>query len=473
MKHYTQHFIGGEWVESEGQRAFEMVNPTTEMPFATMALASAYDVDQAVAAAKSAFDQFSSSSVDERISLFERIIVAYTQHIEALRQAVAEEVGCPISASVQVMGPLDHFRQAITTLQSYEFEKPLGTTTIRREAIGVCGLISPWNWPLQTPSVKIASAFAAGCPVVLKPSEFSTSSAIALARVLEDAGVPPGAFNLIIGDGGEAGSALCAHPDVDLVSFTGSTRAGILVAQTAALTVKRVAQELGGKSANVVLRDADLAAAARWNASRAFFNSGQSCHAPSRILVHRSQENEFLDHLIRAAGNIRIGQPLDPQTEMGPVVNKAQYDRIQNFIGIGTEEGAQLVHGGLGRPDGFSAGYFVKPTIFAGVSPTSTIAQEEIFGPVLTVSTYEDEDEAVDIANGTKYGLGGYLFSGSPERAKQVANRIRAGRVFINGAPGNSASPMGGYKQSGNGREMGIFGLEEFLETKAIFGHAA
>ena len=473
MRHYAKFYIGGEWVASASTRTMELVNPATEAPFATMTLGSQDDVDRAVAAAREAFPAYSRTTKAERIELFESVIDAYSKRQEDLRAAVAEEIGCPVSATVQVAGPLDHFRQAITTIRDYDFERGLGTTIIRREAIGVCGLISPWNWPVQTPCVKLSSALAAGCTVVLKPSEFSSTSVVILAEILHAAGVPKGVFNLVLGDGPIVGHALCTHPDIDLISFTGSTRAGILVAEAAAPTVKRVAQELGGKSANIILPDADLEAAARWNIGRGFFNSGQSCHAPSRILVHETQADDLLGHLASEAGKIRIGDPRDPAVTMGPVVNKSQYERIQKYIQIGLDEGAQLVCGGIGRPEGLTRGYFAKPTVLADVPPTATVAQEEIFGPVLVVLTYGSDEEAVEIANATPYGLGGYVFTSSPERGKAIGAQLRAGRVFLNGAPGNAAAPMGGYKQSGNGREMGVFGLEEYLEIKSMFGFAA
>ncbi len=470
MEQYRKFYIGGEWSEPSSLQTVQLIDPATETAFATVSMGNATDVDRAVAAARRAFADFSLSSAAERIAMFDRILAAYVARQSELADVIAREMGSPKSATVQTLGPIEHWKEAARVLGEYSFERRIGTSIIRREPIGVCGLISPWNWPLQTPVTKIAFALAAGCTIVFKPSEYSPLSAIVLAEILDEAGVPEGVFNLVNGDGVLVGGALCSHPEVDMISFTGSTRAGSLVAAAAAGTVKRVAQELGGKSANVVLPDADLEAAARWNIARGFFNAGQSCHAPSRILVHRSQVDEITGHLAREAAKVKIGDPRDALTTMGPVVNRIQFERIQRYIQIGIKEGAQLVCGGPGRPEGIERGYFVRPTVFSGVTPTMTIAREEIFGPVLAVIPYDSEEEAIAIANGTAYGLGGYVFCSDRERGLAVSRRLRAGRVFFNGAPGSVVAPMGGYKQSGNGREMGIFGLEEYLEVKAMFG---
>jgi aldehyde dehydrogenase (NAD+) len=470
MLHSESFYIDGRWVDPVSDRRASIIDPTTDTRLADFSLGNAEDVERAVAAARRAFTTFAQTDARDRIALLERIIAVYEKHRARLEDLIAREVGTPRSAAVQTQGPLDHFRYTIGLLKQYAFEKNLAGTIVRREPIGVCGLIAPWNWPLQTPVVKLCGALAAGCTVVLKPSENSPLSAIALAEILDEAGVPAGVFNLVNGDGPGVGEALCRHPDVDMISFTGSTRAGILVAQAAAPTVKRVAQELGGKSANVVLPDADLDAAAKWTVGRAFFNGGQSCHAPSRMLVHESQQEEMLRLLAKHASAVRIGDPRDPATTMGPLVNAVQFERVRRYISLGVEEGARLVCGGTERPDGFPKGCFVRPTIFGDVTPAMAIAREEIFGPVLSVLTYRTEDEAVSIANDTPYGLGGYVFSASRDKGLSVSRRLRAGRVFYNGANGNVASPMGGFKQSGNGREMGIFGLEEFLEVKAMFG---
>jgi len=473
MKTYDKCYIDGQWVEPVRSTKFELVNPSTEVPFATVSLASAEDVDRAVKAARRAFPAFSGTSKEERIALLERIIEFLAAREPDIEAAITLELGSPRGVKMHTVAALGSFRQAVATLKEYEFETRLGGNLVRREPIGVCGLITAWNWPMQLLATKLSMALAAGCTAVLKPSEFTPVSAILFTQLLHDAGVPKGVFNLVLGDGPTVGNAIAKHQDIDMVSFTGSTRAGILVAEAAAPSVKRVAQELGGKSANIVLPDADLAAAARWNVARAFANTGQSCHAPTRVLVHESQVETILPILREEAGKVRVGDPQDPATTMGPVVNKAQFERVQRYIKIGLDEGARLVTGGLGRPEGLTRGYFVKPTIFADVAPNATIAQEEIFGPVLAVIPYRTEEEAVEIANGTQYGLGAYVFAKDRAHGHAVGARLRAGRVFLNGTPSNTAAPMGGYKRSGNGREMGVFGLEEFLEVKAMIGFEA
>jgi aldehyde dehydrogenase (NAD+) len=355
-------------------------------------------------------------------------------------------------------------------IESYAFERELAETIVRREPIGVCALISPWNWPIQTSVIKAIYGIAAGCSMVLKPSDASPASGVALAEVMHAAGVPPGVFNLVIGRGSVVGDRLARHPDVDMVSFTGSTAAGIKVGEAAAGTVKRTCLELGGKSANIVLRDANLEKAARWNIHRGFSNTGQSCHAPSRMLVHESQVEEVLRHLADEISRIRLGDPRDPATTMGPLVHAAQFASVQRHIEIGIREGGRLAVGGLGRADGFNRGFFCKPTVIADVTPDMTLAKEEVFGPVLAVMPYRSEDEALRIANDSIYGLGGYVFSEDRKRGYEFACGLRAGRVSYNGANTNSFSPMGGYKQSGVGRSMGVFGLEEYLEVKSVYG---
>jgi aldehyde dehydrogenase (NAD+) len=470
MKIYDKCYIDGQWVAPRSSKQFELINPATETPFATVSLASSEDVDRAVRAARKAFPSFSSTTKAERIALLERIVELLSAREAEIEAAITQELGTPRTVKIHAVAAVASFRQAIATLKKYEFETHLDGNIVRREPIGVCGLITAWNWPLQLLATKLSMALAAGCTAVLKPSEFTPVSAILFTQVLHDAGVAPGVFNLVLGDGPSVGNAIAKHPDIDVVSFTGSTRAGILVAEAAAHSVKRVCQELGGKSANIILPDADLQAAARWNVARAFANTGQSCHAPTRILVQESQVEEVLRLLKDEVKKVRVGDPQDPVTTMGPVVNKAQFERVQRYIRIGLDEGARLVCGGPGRPEGLERGYFVKPTIFADVKPNMTIAQEEIFGPVLAVLCYSTEDEAVEITNGTMYGLGGYVFSKDVQHGRAIGARIRAGRVFLNGAASNTAAPMGGYKHSGNGREMGVFGLEEFLEVKAMIG---
>jgi aldehyde dehydrogenase (NAD+) len=470
MRSYEKCYINGEWVAPLSSREWTLTDPATEKPFASIALAGAEDVDLAVKAARAAFKEFSGTSKAERIDLLERIIERFVSRESELADVVTAELGTPVSQKIHAPAALASFKQALATLREYEFEYRLGPNIVRREPIGVCGLITAWNWPLQLLATKLAYALAVGCTIVLKPSEFTPLSAIHLTEVLHEAGVPKGVFNLVLGDGPIVGNAISKHMDIDMVSFTGSTRAGVLIAEAAAPSVKRVAQELGGKSANVILDDADLKAAAKWNVTRAFSNTGQSCHAPSRILVQENQVEEVLALLEQEAKEVKVGNPLDPQVTMGPVVNKLQFDRVQEYIKIGIEEGATVRIGGVGRPEGLEQGYFVKPTIFSNVTPNMRIAQEEIFGPVLAVIPYRTEEEAIEIANGTPYGLGGYVFSSNRERGKSVGRQLQAGRVFLNGAVSNTEAPMGGYKRSGNGREMGVFGLEEYLETKAMIG---
>jgi aldehyde dehydrogenase (NAD+) len=470
MIYHNKFYIDGEWVNPIHSTAFELINPATEAPIAQISLGSAEDVDRAVTAARRAFHAFSSTTKAERIALLERIIEAFSARENDIMAAITLELGAPKSLKAHTTSALAAFKQAVSTLRDYEFETPLGSNIVRREPIGVCGLITAWNWPIQLVATKLSSALAAGCTVVLKPSEFTPLSAIVLAEVVDSAGIPKGVFNLVNGDGPVVGNAISKHSDIDLVSFTGSTRAGILVAEAAAPSVKRVCQELGGKSPNIVLPDADLKAAAQWNITRGFSNTAQSCHAPTRILVQEHQVGEVLAFLEAEVKKVRVGDPNDPATTMGPVVNKSQFEKIQNYIQSGVDEGARLVCGGVGRPEGIDRGYFIRPTVFADVKPSMTIAQEEIFGPVLVVIGYSTEAEAVEIANGTPYGLGSYIFSSDRQKAMAIARQLRAGRVFYNGAPSNTVAPMGGYKQSGNGREMGVFGLEEYLEVKAMIG---
>ncbi|MFO1143010.1 MAG: aldehyde dehydrogenase family protein [Amaricoccus sp.] len=471
MKQYRHLYIDGQWVEPFGPGARELIDPTTEEAYASVASGGGVaDVDRAVMAARRAFGAFSRTTADERIALIDRVIAEYERREDELAQLIAQEVGVPLSFRAQVTGPAGHMKVARDLLKTYSFEHQLADTIVRREAIGVCALISPWNWPIQTSVIKVIYGIAAGCTMVLKPSDASPASGVALAEVMDAAGVPPGVFNLVIGRGSVVGEALSRHPEVDLVSFTGSTTAGIKVGEAAAQTVKRVCLELGGKSANVVLRDADLEKAARWNIQRGFSNTGQSCHAPSRMLVHESQIEAVLPYLQDEIARIRIGDPRDPATTMGPLVHAAQFASVQRHIEIGIREGGRLVTGGPGRPDGLNRGFFAKPTVLADVTPDMTLSREEIFGPVLVVMPYTTEEQAVSMANDSIYGLGGYVFGRDRERSREVARALRAGRVSYNGANTNSFTPMGGYKQSGVGRSMGVFGLEEYLEIKSIYG---
>lgn len=470
MEKFSKFYIDGSWVEPIECRPFDLVNPATEEVYGQVALGSATDVDRAVAAAGRAFKSFSKTSAKERIELLESIAAGVERREDDLMAALSREMGAPASLTQHVRSGTAALRQAASTLADYEFETWLGTNLIQREAIGVAGLITPWNWPHQLICNKIASAFAAGCTVVLKPSEFTPHSALILADIIDQLGVPAGVFNLVNGDGPIVGNAISAHEDIGIVSFTGSTRAGILVAEAAAPSVKRVAQELGGKSANIVLPDADLVAAANFNVSRGFSNSGQSCHSPTRLLVHEDQVEEVIVHLAAAAAKLKVGDPNVADTTHGPVVNRAQYERIQDYIRTAIAEGGRLVCGGPGRPEGLERGFFVQPTIFADITPDMTIARDEIFGMVTAVMTYRTLEEAIQIANATEYGLGAYLFTADQAKALELGRRLMAGRVFLNGAPSNTVAPMGGYRKSGNGREMGVFGLEEFLETKALIG---
>lgn len=471
MKHYGNHFIDGAWVTPSGPGQKELVDPFTERAFATVVNGgTAGDVDLAAKAASRAFETFSKSSIDQRIALIDRIIFAYEARMDEFADLIAQEVGIPVSSRAQVTGPVGHMKVARDLLKTYLFETQLADTVIRREPMGVCALISPWNWPIQTSVIKAIYGIAAGCTVILKPSDASPLSGIVLAEVFEKAGVPPGVFNLVLGRGSVVGAAMSSHPDVDMISFTGSTTAGAKVAEAASRTIKRVSLELGGKSANIVLRDADLERAARWNVQRCFFNTGQSCHAPSRMLVHESQMSEAVSYLVDESSKYRMGDPRDPATTMGPVVSQSQFESIQRYIAIAIGEGADLACGGVGRPASHRRGFFVKPTVFANVDPGALVSREEIFGPVLAVIPYKTEDQALEIANDSIYGLGGYIFGTDRQKAYAFASGLKAGRIVFNGAATNSHTPMGGYKQSGVGRSMGRFGLEEYLEIKSVYG---
>lgn len=470
MLQYPHLYIDGQWVEPTEPRHVELIDPTREIAFAKVAIGTAADVDLAVAAARRAFESFSTTSVAERMALIDRIIDVYEFRAEEFSELIAREVGIPVANRAQVKGPADHMRVARDVLRDYQFETSIGDAIVRREPIGVCALISPWNWPVQTGVIKVIYALAAGCTVIAKPSMNAAASGTLFAQVLHEAGVPAGVFNLVNGTGREVGDTMSRHPLVDMVSFTGSTAAGRQVGAAAADTVKRVSLELGGKSANVVLSDADLEKAARWTIQRCFFNAGQSCHAPARMLVHESQIDEIVPFLVDEARSFRLGDPLESTTTMGPVVSADQYKSIWDLIKSGIDEGATLATGGLEVPDGLDVGYFVQPTVFTNVTPEMTIAREEIFGPVLAVMPYRDEDDALRIANDSPYGLGGYVFGGGRTNPHRIVNGLRAGRVSYNGAPTDSYTPMGGYKQSGIGRSMGRFGLEEYLEIKSIYG---
>jgi aldehyde dehydrogenase (NAD+) len=473
MSRAAEFYIDGKWVKPTSPRWFELIDPATEEPIDSLALGNAADVDLAVAAARRAFPAYSETSVAERLALLRRIVAIYDRRSEEFAEAMRIEMGAPITFSRKAQvarGPM-HLNALIELLDRFEFEEQRGSTRLRLEPIGVCGLITPWNWPINQIAVKIAPALAAGCTMVLKPSEYSPLSALLFAEVLDEAGVPAGVFNLVNGDGPGVGAAIAAHPDIDMVSFTGSTRAGIVVAQTAAETVKRVAQELGGKSANILLDDVDLEDAVTRGVAACFTNSGQSCSIPTRMLVPRSLMPEAVRIAREAALGYRVGATEDTATQLGPLVNRNQFERVQKLIQQGMDEGAELVTGGTGRPEGLPRGFFVKPTIFANVEAGMTIAREEIFGPVLSMMAYDTEEEAIAIANGTDYGLAAYVQSGDIQRARKVGRALRAGGVHLNYPPTDSGAPFGGYKRSGNGREWGEAGLREYLEIKSMVGY--
>jgi aldehyde dehydrogenase (NAD+) len=478
MRNCQEFYIAGKWVAPARARDFAVINPATEEKIATISLGSAADVDIAVAAARKAFASYGEAGIEERLKLLRRIIEVYQSRIGEMAETISEEMGAPrwLATAAQAPAGLAHFVEIVKVLERFSFEELKGSTLLRKEPVGVCGLITPWNWPMNQVCCKVAPALAAGCTMVLKPSEIAPLSAYLFAQILHEAGVPPGVFNLVNGDGPTVGAAISAHPGIAMVSFTGSTRAGVAVAAAAAPTVKRVTQELGGKSAYIILEDAELPGAVKEGALACFRNSGQSCDAPTRMLVPRSKMGEAAAAAKEAAAATKAAaNPADGETRgsIGPLVSRTQFEKVQRLIETGIGEGAKLVIGGAGRPDGVSKGFFVKPTVFAEVRNDMTIAREEIFGPVLSIIGYEDEEDAVRIANDTVYGLSGYVTSGDLERARRVARRIRAGNVHVNGARIDFAGCFGGYKQSGNGREWGEAGLEEFLELKAIFGYEA
>jgi aldehyde dehydrogenase (NAD+) len=474
MRDCRQFYIDGRWVDPAKVNDFSVINPANENPVATISLGSSADVDRAVAAAKRAFESFSETSPDSRLALLRRIIDVYQSKMAEMAETISIEMGAPISLARKAQAPagLGHLAEIVKVMENFKFEELKGSTLMRKEPIGVCGLITPWNWPMNQITAKVGPALAAGCTMILKPSEMAPLSAYLFTQILHEAAVPPGVFNLVNGDGPTVGAAIAAHPDVAMVSFTGSTRAGIAVAIAAASSVKRVTQELGGKSANILLEDANFQKAVPQGVQECFRNTGQSCNAPTRMLVPRSKMAEVVAAAKKSAEATKVGDPLADETIVGPLASKAQFDKVQRMINEGIKEGATLVAGGPGRPDGFAKGYFVKPTVFADVRNDMTIAREEIFGPVLSIIPYENEDDAVRIANDTPYGLSGFVTSGNLERAGRVAKRIRSGNVHVNGARVDFGSCFGGFKQSGNGREWGEAGLEEFLELKAILGYA-
>ena len=472
MDNLEKCYIDGAWCMPQGEQYRDLINPATEQAYGRLRMGNVQDADRAVSAARRAFAGYAEWTREQRIALLERIVGVYQRRLPELGQAVCTEMGAPLQMAIQMHAGigLDHWKANLDILRSYRFEQAVGKSVVRREPVGVCALITPWNWPLNQMVCKIAPALAAGCTVVLKPSEFAPLSAMLLAEILDEAGAPPGVFNLVHGDGPTVGAALAAHAQVDMVSFTGSLRGGVAVAQAAAGTVKRVTQELGGKSANIILAERDFAAAVRAGVSACLINSGQTCKAPTRMLVPVSRHDEAVRLASEVAAACRVGSPLDAATQMGPLANRAQYEKVRQMIAAGTEEGAQLACGGTALPAGVERGYFVRPTVFGHVNNSMRIAREEIFGPVLCILPFGSEDEAVALANDSPYGLSGAVWADSIEQAAHIGRRLRTGSVHLNGAPSDLLAPFGGYKQSGNGREWGVQGFEEYLETKALIG---
>jgi aldehyde dehydrogenase (NAD+) len=473
MREYKQFYINGEWVDPAKPNDFDVINPATEEVCAHISLGSEEDVNKAVAAAKAAFDSFSRTSRQERIELLESCVEVYKKYYMDMAEAIREEMGAPVglASTAQAYCGQGHLEEAARVLKTFEFEEDLGEHRLFKEPIGVCGLITPWNWPVNQISCKVAPALAVGCTMILKPSEVAPLSGYLFAQIMHEAGVPAGVFNMVNGDGPVVGTTLSQHPDVDMMSFTGSTRAGSLVAQNAAPTVKRVTQELGGKSPNIILEDADLQAAVTGGVMHMYNNTGQSCNAPSRMLVPAAKLEEAEAIAAEVTKSVVVGDPAAEETTMGPVVSEVQFNKIQGLIEKGIEEGAKVVTGGPGRPEGIDKGYFIRPTIFSQANNEMTIAREEIFGPVLTMIPYDSEEEALKIANDTPYGLAGYVQGSDIGHAREVASRIRAGNVHINGASGGFDVPFGGFKQSGNGREWGSHGFTDYLEIKAVEGY--
>jgi aldehyde dehydrogenase (NAD+) len=468
-------YINGTWVDPVEHKTMDVINPATEAVLGQVALGSAKDVDAAVAAARAAFASYSKTTREERMALLEKILGAYKKRMTEMGALISAEMGAPLpfATRMQAGAGMGHFKTALDALKDFKFSEHMGTTEIVREPIGVAGMITPWNWPANQIACKVAAALAAGCTMVLKPSEIAPFNAILLAEMLHEAGVPKGVFNLVNGDGPGVGAAMAAHPGIDVMSFTGSTRAGIEVAIRSAPTVKRVAQELGGKSPNILLDDCDFPKAVKAGVEACMRNSGQSCNAPTRMLVPAARMKEVADIAKATAEAMKVGDPNTEGVELGPVASAAQYAKIQGLIAKGIEAGATVATGGAGKPDGLSKGYYVKPTVFTDVTNDMTIAQEEIFGPVLVVIAYKDEADAIRIANDTPFGLAAYVSSGDRDHAVKVAREIRAGMVHINMAFSDSKAPFGGMKQSGNGREWGKFGFDEYLEIKAVFGQNA
>jgi len=473
MINALKFYIDGAWVEPSGTARLPVIDPCTEEAFAEVAMGTPTDIDRAVAAAKRAFTSFSQTTPAERLALIRRILEVFLERHDEMGDTISRELGAPRAMAHAWQAGIGrrHLDELIRTCETFAWQRKKGTTLVNHEPVGVVALITPWNWPINQIVCKAAPAIAAGCTMVLKPSEVTPLNALLFAEILDAAGVPPGVFNLVNGDGPTVGAALAAHPDVDMVSFTGSTRAGIEIAKLAAPTVKRVHQELGGKSANILLDDVDFEAAVTAGVNSCFNNSGQSCNAPTRMLVPEARHDEAVAIARRAAEAHRVGPADHERTTMGPVVSSVQFERVERLIAAGIDEGAQVVAGGLGRPQGLERGYYVQPTVFANVRASMTIAREEIFGPVLAIMPYRDEDDAIAIANDSPFGLAAYVQSADHERARRVAFRLRAGSVYLNYPSWDAGAPFGGYKQSGNGREYAEWGLEAFLEVKGIVGY--
>ena len=473
MREYMKFYIDGRWVDPVTPKSLDVINPATEAVCGHISAGSAADVDLAVKAAQKAFITFSQTSREERIDLLQRILAEYQKRFGDIANAITEEMGAPASLAQRAQAPIGmaHLANGIEVLKNYQFEEDRGPTRIVKEPIGVCGLITPWNWPINQIACKVVPAIATGCTMVLKPSEEAPFSAYLWTEVMHAAGVPAGVFNMINGTGPDVGAAISSHPGVDMVSFTGSTRAGIEVARAAAPTVKRVAQELGGKSPNIILEDADMASAVGGGIKHVMQNSGQSCNAPTRMLVPKGKMEEAIVIAREAAESTTVGDP-NGNSQIGPVVNRVQWEKIQKLIKAGIDEGATLVTGGVGRPEGLDKGFYVKPTVFANVTNEMTVAKEEIFGPVVSIMGYNSVDEAIDVGNDTEYGLAAYISGTDMDKVKAVASRLRAGQVSLNGGGGDMNAPFGGYKMSGNGREWGDFGFAEYLEIKAVLGYS-
>ena len=472
MKDLRNFYINGQWITPAQLTVLEVENPATEQPVATISMGTAADVDQAVAAAKAAFQVYSKYNVEERIALLEKLLQCYLDRYDEMAVAISLEMGSPITFAVEEQADCGsgHISATLAALKQYQFEQQVGSTRVVKEPIGVCGFITPWNWPINQITCKVAPALATGCTMVLKPSEIAPISGYLFTQIMDQAGFPQGVYNMVNGSGAEVGSAISSHPDIDMVSFTGSTRAGILVAKAAADGVKRVTQELGGKSPNIIFEDADLERAVSNGVNNMMSNTGQSCNAPSRMLVHSSVYDQAVQIAVQTVEKITVDDPAKEGSHLGPLSSRIQFDKVQALIQTGIDEGAQLVAGGLGKPEGLESGYFCKPTIFAGVNNQMTIAREEIFGPVLTMIPFDTEQQAIEIANDTEYGLAAYFSTSDNERAQRVAGELRAGMVRLNGASHGYAAPFGGYKKSGNGREWGEFGFDDFLEIKAVTG---